>query len=601
VPPTFDLKPVLELMKFGLTFPPAVIGWNRLEGRPRTEQFDRALRAEVRDALWFLTRQWQFGEFAGEDAGSPVDVRTAVRVEPLQHYAVQGQEANAVAYDSAVSLETHVERETIPFDLMLHAQLTRYLWRLIASVPNQAAIRAAYLAAFPLVPAAVTIAGVEDDDARHALQAGGAAVMDTAKLLAAIATGTYDPTIDGFAAVVPLAANRARLKQAGRDLATWFGSQFSQPTSPTDDAWKPPVLEYQFAVATETSDRGQSVFIADQYTQGHLDWYDFDVDATPGAHLARGDGSVVTPTVVTAKPLSFVPTPVSFAGMPSPRYWEMESRQIEFAGIDAHTTDVAKLLLTEFALIYGNDWCVIPYELPIGTVSEVRGMLVTDDFGEQSLLLPAGRGRADQWQRWSMFTMSRSPATSSEDTRFFFPPAVGKLIEASPLEKVLFLRDEMANMAWAVERVVPSRLGAGINGYDVAARAAGLAPIPPPLHATTAPVRYVLGTDVPYNWIPFIPVRMPGSTRSVQLQRAQMPPVAGVKRERYTRILGVPGKYYLHEEEVPRAGKIATRGYQRARWWNGATLTWIGRRVTTGRGEGSSGLAFDQITDVPRT
>ena len=71
-----------------LKFPPAIVGWNRLEGRPRTVQFDRALRAEVRDALWFLTRQWQFGEFKGEDAGSPVDVRTAVRVDPLQHYAV---------------------------------------------------------------------------------------------------------------------------------------------------------------------------------------------------------------------------------------------------------------------------------------------------------------------------------------------------------------------------------------------------------------------------------------------------------------------------------------------------------------------------------
>ena len=30
---------------------------------------DRALRAEVRDPLWMLTRQWQMGEFQGDDAG----------------------------------------------------------------------------------------------------------------------------------------------------------------------------------------------------------------------------------------------------------------------------------------------------------------------------------------------------------------------------------------------------------------------------------------------------------------------------------------------------------------------------------------------------
>ena len=28
--------------------------WNRLEGRPRRDDFDRALKAEVRDALWLL-------------------------------------------------------------------------------------------------------------------------------------------------------------------------------------------------------------------------------------------------------------------------------------------------------------------------------------------------------------------------------------------------------------------------------------------------------------------------------------------------------------------------------------------------------------------
>src|SRR5262245_43084265 len=140
----FAIENALALMPPTLTFPPTIVGWNRLEGRPRTEKFDRALRAEVRDALWFLTRQWQFGEFKGEDAGSPVEVRTAVRVDPIQHYAVLGQ--GAVAYDPTLPLETHVERERIAFeppmhtpiafDLPMHAQVTRYFWRLIADVSD---------------------------------------------------------------------------------------------------------------------------------------------------------------------------------------------------------------------------------------------------------------------------------------------------------------------------------------------------------------------------------------------------------------------------------------------------------------------------------
>lgn len=588
----FSIKVVGPLMIRPLTFPPAIIGWTRLEGRPRSEQFDRALRAEVRDALWFLTRQWQFGEFKGEDAGSPVEVRTAVRVDPIQHYAVRGQ--GSVAYDASVPLEAHVEREPVFFSVTVHSQVTRYFWELIKAATTPAAIRALYLASYPLGEGSVS--GFIDEDTRHELQMAGSRVLDTRALLAEVASGAHEARVDSFAGVT--AADRARLKKAANDLQDWFLSQFSQPIDPNDDAWNPRFLEYQFAVATDTADRGQSVLLADQYAQGRLDWFAFDVDGVPGARLTRKDDTTAVPSPSSVTPLSFIPVPVSFGGMPSHRYWEMENRQIEFADIDAHTTDIAKLLLTEFALVYGNDWCVIPYELPVGTLNEVVGMLVSDDFGEQSLLLPAGRGLDDQWQRWSMFTMSRQPSSGEADTRFFLPPAVAKLLESVPFEKVHFLRDEMANMAWAVERVVPSGVGVGVSGYAVAAAAAkGVPPAPPP-HPTQATVKYILGTDVPYNWIPFIPVHVPGSTRSVQLQRAKMP---GADRERRTAILSPPTPYYINEEEVPRAGKIVTVGYQRARWLGGGTITWIGRRVTSGRGEGTSGLAFDQLADVPNS
>ena len=40
---------------------PAVTAYNRLEARPRAHDFARSLRAEVRDAMWLLTRQWQLG------------------------------------------------------------------------------------------------------------------------------------------------------------------------------------------------------------------------------------------------------------------------------------------------------------------------------------------------------------------------------------------------------------------------------------------------------------------------------------------------------------------------------------------------------------
>jgi hypothetical protein len=310
------------------------------------------------------------------------------------------------------------------------------------------------------------------------------------------------------------------------------------------------------------------------------------VDERPEAHLVRADG--VTPDLGPPEedPLSFLPAPVSFGGMPSPRYWEMEDRKTEFADIDANTTDVAKLLLTEFALVFGNDWCVFPYEVSVGSLCELRALLVTDDFGEQTLVRAAGRGVDAQWQRWAMFTMTteRPDASLPADTRFFLPPALTKVMEGAVLEKTHFLRDEMANMVWGVEKVVPSASGAGVDGYAVVRETAG-APAPaPPLHPTKAPVRYQLGTEVPGNWIPFIPVHVPGSSRSVQLQRGRMP---GAARAPRGRILSIPAPYYVNEEEVPRSGKIVTRSWQRCRWLDGNTFLWIGRRHRR-KGVGSS-------------
>ena len=59
-----------------------------------------------------------------------------------------------------------------------------------------------------------------------------------------------------------------------------------------------------------------------------------------------------------------------------------------------------------------------------------------------------------------------------------------------------------------------------------------------------------------------------------------------------------PAAYFINEEEVPRAGRIVTRSFQRVRWLDGRVMLWLGRRTMTGRGEGSSGLEFDVIEEI---
>src|SRR4051794_8773207 len=91
--------------------------WSRLE--PRTyEDADAGYAARVQDPLWFLTRQWQLGEFQGEDAGTPIVARWRGQVSPLSRYRagpIAGEaRINAPAFAAdAMPLETRVERQPL--------------------------------------------------------------------------------------------------------------------------------------------------------------------------------------------------------------------------------------------------------------------------------------------------------------------------------------------------------------------------------------------------------------------------------------------------------------------------------------------------------
>ncbi len=126
------------------------------------------------------------------------------------------------------------------------------------------------------------------------------------------------------------------------------------------------------------------------------------------------------------------------------------------------------------------------------------------------------------------------------------------------------------------------------------------------------PLSYKLATPVPANWIPFLPADAlvmlgtlfrPG-TASVRLCRAQMltndSADEPVPVEALTRLLSMKPSNanplrWLDEEAVPREGVKVQLTRQRVRWTDGKTYVWLGKKVLTGRGEGSSGLRFDVV------
>src|SRR6185436_8636931 len=125
--PKIDLALSQVVSKSAIFRLPRVVAFNRLEARPRTLDFTRSLRAEVRDPLWMLTRQWQMGEFQGEDAATPIGARILSSQQAADRVMFPG--GLVTAYDDAIPIETRIEREPLKGDLGLAVELARTFWK----------------------------------------------------------------------------------------------------------------------------------------------------------------------------------------------------------------------------------------------------------------------------------------------------------------------------------------------------------------------------------------------------------------------------------------------------------------------------------------
>lgn len=605
---------------------PTVTLWNRLEARPRANDFDKALKAEVRDPLWMLTKQWQMGEFRGDDAGSPAFAKIQMATTQLTKY--QANENAVQSFDNDMPLEAKVEQKKIPFHqsgekvsvdirLLMGRQWLKMIDAGFAGQKNEYIKKYYFDIPDPENKNDATITAHRE--AWQLMTAVAKRSMDGYAFYEFITDG--DPSHTASSAIsIPIDTD---LDTLGEKFIAWFERLFLQPESQENNAWIPSRMEYKFAVSApeETSEK---VMTADEYYHGHLDWYNLDIEPTK-TELTT-DGSVILPAdPQTRETLSFFPVPVTFDGMPDTRWWRFEDGRVNFGDIKPDTQDISKLLFIEFGLVYANDWFMVPFTLPAGSIATVKGLSVTNVFGEKLWVDSAGKGLDDDWKRWNMFSLNKKGnQLEPADTSLLILPTVEKIQEGKPLEEVIFIRDEVANMVWAIEKKIPLITGTPKNGAEAAHElnkfyqkildteiGSGLV-IPDPIEYKAA-IRYEIMNSVPENWIPFIPVHVPGSVREVQLQRASMPrilkndaPGNAKKIKPRTQLLRegldvLPvAPYFVHEEEVPRAGVRVYQSYQRTRWYNGKVVTWYGSRKQTGRGEGHSGLAFDQIVSTEK-
>jgi len=541
--------------------------------------------ALMADPLWLIGRQWQLGELLGEDVASPVSVHVQSRSLPITAWAPAGRmDGTDLAVENPLwqpwpvgavldELVEHVPRAGAVNGLRWRAETGAQLTESLREAGHDDAcdlLLAAHPLALDLDPSDPT-GGLDPTAARLFLVLEGA-VADGGSARSELEAGT-----PGWVAGAGDPAG------AGAVASEWLAWAAGQPGA--GGAWTTTRLEHRFLLRFgHGSGSDSAVLMATAFGAGSARWHHFEwlPDATVSLD---GDSQLPGPEVVTNVMLA---TPLRYPGMPADRYWQLEEGSVDVSAIDAQPNDLARLCLAEFALVSGDDWLVVPLDGRLGALNQVLDVTVTTTFGEVFAIPEADTERRSRGFRMFEVTSARGDS---------LPGVVLPRIAAAPLlgeavEEVAFLRDEAANMAWGVERIVPGRSG------DPRLRSSEPRPSrsTPPDDLEPGDVLYQLQVAVPDHWIPLVPVTTGYATvglrKGAMLKEGQPVQAASLLLE--------PTPLTFPAEEIPREGITVRAVPALARRTDGTYARWTGHRIQTGRGEGHSGFASDEARD-PRT
>jgi hypothetical protein len=556
----------------------------RFEPLPRADEVASGLAARVHDALWLLTRQWQFGEFQAQDAGSPAEVAVTGTSRPVDAWSVD--EKHWLPYTPA----------TTPFDAVCEAEPRRapdlreraigglrFVRLLTAAGLTQAAARIGLDHPFPMADVAPGATAPGDSFAALLVRRA----PDALALTAAIDAGTL---------VLPEASAAQAASVLGPWRAWWRAEHEPDPSAL--DSYDPSRLEHRFALRC-----GDAVLRATEYGADGVGRHSFDLD------LAAADVAAAGGPPAAALPVEGygLPAPLRFPGIPADRFWEMEDARIDLGSADVSRLDTGRLLLVAFATVYGNDWFTVPLEVAAGSLTTIDRVLVKDVFGEQHLVERAGSDQTG----WNLFTLS-PPARPSGgpgqwpdpgDPRtgaLFVPPAAVRVDTGAASESVLLARDETANLAWAVEHTYTDEQGELVDRKERWLRAGSAVD---PLPELTGPdPRYVVQTEVPDYWLPLVPKRTDaGAVQLCLVPLRQVAPGGPATGESPAIEESLPmGRLltrglWIHDEELPRSGTLVGRVPALTRGGDGRYHAWTRRTSDIGRGEADSGLRFDTV------
>ena len=608
--------------------------WIRLEPDSYSSDCVKGVQASLHDPQWLLSRQWVLGEFEGEDASSIIYAKIDESHESINKIRIGDQN---IIYDQEYPLEVYVERTnleianidepgTLILDLEKRMKLGLYFkkqfYLKIKTLLNEDDLNNLhnFLASsrgfnFTL---STDQEKFEPEITSDFISVLKDRIIDIYQLFdKPNFIDLVEDKLKAFFEVPTLNSNqiliRDAIKSAYENLIIWWrGSGTSKPffekPDPETSTWDPKKLEYDFTIQFGKDD---ACLLCDAkgYREDCLSWYSFVVgESHQDFELSE---TTEDPIVIAAKHLKI-------PGQPEKRFFNFEDGKVNFAEIKPKITDLATLLLIQFSFVQSADWYMIPFPMKIGSISKIQKFTVIDTFGDEKEVKLAGYTSYEkeildnelEWDSWNAFMLSKAYLDNNRrNTQYFFlPPVISDYDLGVPHEEIKFLRDETANLTWAIEKKYRTLYGETINGYDhyfyhlnrllkqTEDESAEL--------ILNGALKYTFMTSIPWNWIPFIPVHaselVPGHEKDykqiVYRRAALLNPLLGTPIKPNSRLLNeVQIRYYVDESIIPRTGIIYTEQFQRTAWFTGREFLWLGRKKRVGTGEGSSGLRFDTI------
>lgn len=584
----------------------------RIEPRTRMADYSTALSLEVFDPLWMLCRQWQYGRFEANDCGTAVKVKvhsTRKSIDSVTH------DGKVKAFSTEKPLEYEVEKRNHAITPAIRIESALHLQRMLSSKLGKSKseeINALLRTRYPLQDFSFSTGDsiedlkVSENDRLKQLWAvygrrcfDGAAVFEDKDL----SIGAEANSI--------LALYR-----------NWYREKYIPVSAEPDsfDFWNENKLAYELGITA-----GNDRYEAEDYSSGRLSWYNFD-------HAGQTTGK---DSKALDKLLSYLPSPATFPCAPKRRLWEFENQAVQFGNYsNQDVSQLASAVIMQYTSMYSNDWMVIPLEAELGTILDVKGIVIEDTFGEHLFLnrtpeeVDCQSKDTGFCNRWALFSNSRlsaySPDAANNDFStsrgLLFAPTVLRTEESQPLEEVHFLRDEMTNMIWGIESIIPDGCSGTFNGdsfsekiLEAVDRQNGNDVQP----EESAEYSYLFQNRVPVNWIPFIPQHIKGSTRETVFRRGRMPIWYNGKycsvRPSGEILACVKEKFisngkecerikarFLNEEEVLGYGTKVTRTAQMTRWIKGRKFRWSGFTKKNSGYQANSGLMFDELIKVEK-